>query len=88
MRKILLAILAVAVGAFCGSASEGLYCVCNILFQVDAKEYSEIKDKLWNDIKTYRNGVMCDREAGIKSRVAAGCSFLGYGVMKAIYTVV
>lgn len=60
-------------------------CVCNILFQICDMKYEAEKKLLWNEVKHYRGEVLVDREASLKSRMAAALSFLGFGVMRHSY---
>lgn len=60
-------------------------CVCNILFQICDMKYEAEKKLLWNEVKHYRGEVLLNREASLKSRMAAALSFLGFGVMRHSY---
>ena len=60
-------------------------CVCNILFQICDMKYEAEKKLLWNEVKHYRGEVLLNREASLKSRMAAVLSFFGFGVMRHSY---
>lgn len=59
--------------------------VCNILFQINGKEFKKQKNELWNEVKKYRFKVLRNPDARIKSRLAAVVSYGGYHIIKKIY---
>lgn len=60
--------------------------VCNILFQIYQSEFEYQRKELWNEVKKYRVSVLNNRYARKKSRLAALVSYLGYNVMRRIYS--
>lgn len=59
--------------------------VCNILFQIKDRKHKDIREALWNEIVKYRKGVLFNREARKKARIAAAISYMGYGMLAFAY---
>ncbi len=59
--------------------------LCNILFQIKEKEYKACRKMLWWELLRYRKGILGDKEARPKARLAAVVSFGGYAWMNFVY---
>lgn len=59
--------------------------VCNILFQIRDEKHEAEKRELWDEITKYRKDVLCNTEARKKARIAAGISYMGYGILNFVY---
>ena len=60
--------------------------LCNVLFQINDKNYDSIKKELWYEVKKYRKGILHDSEARKKAKYAALISYFGYDFLKFVYS--
>ncbi len=60
--------------------------LCNVLFQINDKNYDSIKKELWYEVKKYRKGILYDSEARKKAKYAALISYFGYDFLKFVYS--
>ena len=60
--------------------------LCNIIFQINDKEYCSLKNKLWEEVRAYRKSILLNPKARKKARIAALLSYGGYGLLEKIYS--